>query len=231
MKLAIFLTLNLLGNLALLANPAETKTLKGRVLLQDMVGNRRPASPAMVSIVGIGNPSVTKLDGGFEVLVPEILQAQSLITLHVKFRNWVLFDPVEGELPLPENLDQTLVKILLIQKGSPDLQSPIHIGKVMEKTLEESLNQITPEGKSGDFDPYAFVKKWADDRGMSENIALARVNELKHQYSKSTDPNKRAIANIFENRPDQAATNFTQAASKKIQMREEKNPGNGKINA
>nr|MBA3967790.1 hypothetical protein [Nitrospirales bacterium] len=215
------LTCSVLAGLVLLTSQAEAKTLKGQVLLMRDGGSKEPASPAMVSIVGIGNPSVTKLDGGFEVFVPEILQPQTSITLHVKFRNWVLSDPVEGELPLPENLDQTLVKILLVQKGAPDLQAPAHIGKVMEKTLEESLTQVTQEGKSDDIDPYAFTKKWAAEKGVPENVALSLVNDLKLQYSQSPDPTKRGIAAIFEKQLDRAAANFDQAASQKEQTREE----------
>ena len=99
----ILLKLSVLVGVLLLVVPSEGKTLKGQVLLVRDGGTREPASPAMVSIVGIGNPDVTKADGGFGVFVPDIYQPENSITLHVKFRQWVLSEPVEGEFRIPEN--------------------------------------------------------------------------------------------------------------------------------
>ncbi len=212
----------LLANSLLLVNPSEAaKTLKGRVLLVRDGGPREPASPAMVSIVGVGNPDVTKADGGFGVFVSDILQTAPSIVLHVKFDSWVISDPVEGEFPMPDNLDQAFVKILLVPKGSLELQSPEHMSKVMEKTLAESLGQVAQNGKVDDFDPYAFAREWARKNGVPENIVFDRLKTLKDEYARSGNPSKQGIAAVFNKQPAQAAQNFTQAASQKEQTHEE----------
>ncbi len=215
------LGISVLATSVLLVGPSEGKSLKGQVLLVRDGGTKEPASPAMVSIVGVGNPDVTKADGGFGVFVPDILQTAPTIILHGKFRNWVLSDPVEGEFPMPENLDQTFVKILLVRKGAPELQSPEHMSKVMEKTLEESLTQVTQDGKADDFDPYTFAREWARKNGVPEDIVLDRLRTLKNQYAQSDDPSKQGMAAIFNKRPDQAAGYFKQAAKEKELTRDE----------
>ena len=215
------LGLSILVGSLLLVGSSEGKTLKGQVLLVRGEGTREPASPAMVSIVGIGNPDVTKEDGGFGVFVPDILQPDTLITLHVKFRNWVLSEPVEGEFRIPDNLDQTFVKILLVRKGAPELQSLEHMRKVLEKTLAESLTQVTKDGKAADFDPYAFAREWAKKNGVPLAVVLDLLRKLKNQYAQSDDPSKKGDAAIFNKRPDRAAEYFKQAAKEKEPTREE----------
>jgi hypothetical protein len=153
--------------------------LNGRVVL---VGEQDDITPAVgidVTIDETGDSGKTKAGGLFRIALPDRLKTRGSVTLSVSKPGWVIQYPLDGETPIPTNLD-TLVHIRLLPKGSKKLWSADRIEKFIRDTAEKAKTQVkpdTPKEQPVSIEFGRYIKEWAGQYGFTPQQAKAEIDK------------------------------------------------------
>lgn len=129
--------------------------LKGKMVFVGKHDELTRAVGIDVVINETGDSGKTKAGGLFRISLPQRLKARGSVTLSVSKPGWVIQYPLDGETPLPTNLD-TLIHVRLVPKGSKKLWSADRIEKIIRDTVDKSKDQFRASGKpqAPDFSRY-----------------------------------------------------------------------------
>jgi hypothetical protein len=157
--------------------------LQGQVL-ENHAGIKKPAVGAQIWIVNVGNPYMTKLDGGYRVLVPDDYRVGQTIVLFVKRNGWAIATPVGGKVELQKDFTSD---ILLAPDASQEFLEPAQLERFLENLPEKLKSQVKPDGKEGNADPAQVVKEYATEHGLPAGEVIAKVAALVKQYEQSKE--------------------------------------------
>ena len=171
-----------------------------------------PAIDATVSLKGAGNPAQTKQGGEFRLSLPDIYKPGEDITLIVEIGGYRVFRPVGGETKVPADLDKQVIDIQLLPEGSKRFLSDAEIEYRIKTAAEESKAQVKPGEGSRPVDFTVYFKEWADQYGLSEEVAMQAIRKwIAQVQQESDDPHKLGLAAFAEKNFRKARELFTQS--------------------
>jgi hypothetical protein len=152
--------------------------LKGEVLLVKKQKKKTPAIGIDVTIKESGDSGKTKAAGLFRIFLSRQLKGKGSVSLSVNKPEWVIQYPLDGETPIPTNLDM-LVHVYLLPKGSKKLWTDDRFEKFIRDIAEKAKSQVKPEapqGQKASIDFGRYVKDWAVQYGFTPQQAKLEID-------------------------------------------------------
>jgi tetratricopeptide (TPR) repeat protein len=172
-----------------LSERAFAEDLKGRVVF---VGEQNDITPAVgvdITIAETGDSAKTKAAGLFRIALTDKLKVRGSVTLSITEPGWVVQYPLDGETPIPTNLD-TLIQVRLLPKGSKKLWSTDRIEKFIRDTAEKAKTQVkpeTPKEQAVAIDFGRYIKDWAGQYGFTPQQAKAEIDKWVGEVEKKQE--------------------------------------------
>jgi hypothetical protein len=189
--------------------------LKGKVML---VGKHDEVTPVVgidVVINETGDSGKTKAGGLFRISLPQRLKARGSVTLSVSKPGWVIQYPLDGETPIPTNLD-TLIHVRLVPKGSKKLWSADRTEKFIRDTTEKAKEQFRASGKPQTPDFSRYIKEWAVRYGVSPQQAREEIAKWVSEAEEKHDPYQLGLAAYAGKNFGEASKFFEASAEEKV---------------
>ena len=189
--------------------------LKGKVML---VGKHDEVTPVVgidVVINETGDSGKTKAGGLFRISLPQRLKARGSVTLSVSKPGWVIQYPLDGETPIPTNLD-TLIHVRLVPKGSKKLWSADRTEKFIRDTTEKAKEQFRASGKPQTPDFSRYIKEWAVRYGVSPQQAREEIAKWVSDAEEKHDPYQLGLAAYAGKNFGEASKFFEASAEEKV---------------
>lgn len=190
-----FVTLSLVPNLLLAGD------LRGKVVIVGEHDEPIPAVGVDVTIDETGDSGKTKAGGLFRIALPDRLKARGSVTLSVNKSGFVIHHPLDGQTPIPTNLD-TLVQVRLVPKGSKKLWSDDRLEKLIRDTAEKAKSQVqldVPKEKQESIDFDRYIKDFAMRYGFTPEQVKAEIDKwVQADERKSDDSYRRGLAEYYK---------------------------------
>lgn len=191
--------------------------LKGEVLLIGEHGEKTPAIGIDITIKETGDSGKTKAAGLFRIFLNEQLKAKGSVMLSVDKPGWVIHAPLNGETPIPTNLD-VLVHVHLLPNSSPKLWTDDRLEQLLGNKLGTVNEQVRPGGKPKATDTDRYFEEYAAKHGFSaqqvKNAVDKWVAEVKRK--KNPDPYQLGLAASTEKNFGKAGKLFERLAEEKL---------------
>ena len=189
--------------------------LKGKVVLVGKHDETTPAVGIDVVINETGDSGKTKAGGLFRISLPQRLKARGSVTLSVTKPGWVIQYPLDGETPIPTNLD-TLIHVRLVPKGSKKLWSADRIEKFIRDTAEKAKEQFRASGKPQAPDFPRYIKEWVVRYGLSPKQAREEIAKWVSEAEEKHDPYQLGLAAYARKNFWKASELFEASAQQKV---------------
>ena len=191
--------------------------IKGCVVLIDKHDKTSPAEGVDVTIKETGDTLRTKAHGLFRMFIPDGFKAGETVTFLVAKDGYCIQYPLEGEHPIPADLEKKVVEIRLLPVGSKKFWSEDRIENFIKTLAEKSKEQIRPDGTPQDIDFSQAIKEWAVKYGFSAEQAKAEIDKwVAETKSKENDFHKLGLAAFAEKQFGKAESLFNKSANGKI---------------
>ncbi len=192
MKYRIFIYLSIM-TMFFLPKQLLAEDIKGKVVFVGKHDETTPAVGIDVVINETGDSGKTKAGGLFRISLPQKLKARGSVTLSVSKPGWVIQYPLDGETPIPTNLDM-LIHVRLVPKGSKKLWSADRIEKFIRDTAEKAKEQFRASGKPQTPDFPRYIKEWAVRYGLSSQQAREEIAKWVSEAKEKHDPYQLGLA-------------------------------------
>nr|MDH4357971.1 tetratricopeptide repeat protein [Nitrospira sp.] len=219
MKFLIFTYLTIVTML-FLPKQLLAEDLKGKVVFVGKHDETTPAVGIDIVINETGDSGRTKAGGLFRISLPQRLKARGSVTLSVSKPGWVIQYPLDGETPIPTNLD-TLIHVRLVPKGSKKLWSADRIEKFIRDTVEMAKDEVRTVGKPQEVDFSRYIREWAMQYGFSAQQAKNEIDKWVTETEQDSDPHQLGLAAYARNNFVEAGKLFSESAAAKIRLSQE----------
>jgi tetratricopeptide (TPR) repeat protein len=168
MSRAYKFSLLLTGLFTLAGLAQERRYLRGELVKDD----NSPVPYVEVRILGSGS-GITTSSGEFRIELPPELKTGVEVRLRVMMGGWVIKEPYDSRLIIPENLRATVIKVVIVPKGSPTLLSHETLSVYIRNIREAA---ISPTGEIQDDQYELEIAKKADELGFTKEKLWAEIN-------------------------------------------------------
>ncbi len=218
----IFVLLLLMGFSIQIASPTAwaERVLKGQVRLVGPTGDDDPAKGISVDLANYGRATVTDDTGTFVFDLPPNLTFGKPLTFQVQKninnRPWRIWDPIDGQHPLPRSL---FVTIKLLPRGSKKFWTDEFIEYHIAKIAEDAKREVSPATETSAEPPKlnfgGLIKEWAADYGFTPQEAKEQIDQwVEEVKEKQEDFYKLGLAAYAEQEFAKAAKLFTTYAER-----------------
>ncbi len=194
--------------------------LKGKVVFVGKHDELTPAVGIDVVINETGDSGKTKAGGLFRISLPQRLKARGSVTLSVWKSGWVIQYPLDGETPIPTNLD-TLIHVRLVPKGSKKLWSADRIEKFIRDTADKAKEQFRASGRPQTPDFARYIKDWAAWYGLSPQQAREEIAKWASEAEEKHDLYRLGLAAYARKNFGGASNFFETSAEEKLRLAQE----------
>ncbi len=203
--------------LIVLLIPADlfAEDLKGKVVFVGKHDELTPAVGIDIAINETGDSGRTKAGGLFRISLSQKLKVRGSVTLSVAKPGWVIQYPLDGETPIPTNLD-ALIHVRLVPKGSKKLWSTDRIEKFIRDTVDKTKDELRAAGKSQEVDFGRYIREWSIRYGFSSQQTTSEIDRWVSITEQNNDPYRLALAAYSQRNFIEAGRLFAESAGTKV---------------
>jgi tetratricopeptide (TPR) repeat protein len=158
------------------AGAEDGRYLRGEVMVVGDRGERRPVKGVKVWLRETGDPQVSRDGGQFRLYVPPRLHAGSRITIEADKEGFRIWEPLEGEARVPDDLKGETIEIRLLPVGSKLFLTSAAIERLIADAASRSREQITKDSRAGQVDLGRYLREWATKYGLSLDDVKTEVD-------------------------------------------------------
>jgi tetratricopeptide (TPR) repeat protein len=158
------------------AAAGESRYLRGEVVVVGDLGDRRPEKGVKLWLRETGDPQVSREGGQFRLYVPPRLRGGSRITIEADKKGFRIWQPLEGEARVPDDLERETIEVRLLPVGSKLFLTGGAIERLIADAATRSRDQITRESRSGQVDLGRYIREWATKYGLSVDDVKMEVD-------------------------------------------------------
>lgn len=210
----------IIATIVLVPIQSFAEDLKGKVVFVGKHDELTPAIGIDVVINETGDSGKTKAGGLFRISLPQRLKARGSVTLSVSKPGWVIQYPLDGETPIPTNLD-TVIHVRLVPKGSKKLWSADRIEKFIRDTADKAREQFRAEGKPQSPDFARYIKEWAVRYGLSPQEAKKEIARWVSKTEQKHDLYQLGLAAYARKNFGEASNFFETSAEERLRRAHE----------
>jgi tetratricopeptide (TPR) repeat protein len=199
---------------------AAERLLKGRLVLEGAHGELSAAEGVRVAVEATGDSEHTSADGLFRLPLRPRDTAGTTVKLLVSEPDWVIHHPLEGEVRVPEDLDET-VEVRLLPKGSKRLWTDERIERFIQDIAAQAKEEVRLGGRPQEIDFGRLIRDWAARYGFGLDEVQAEIDRWATEVEANQDDfYKRGLVEYWKENFQDASRLFTQSAETKAQRLE-----------
>jgi tetratricopeptide (TPR) repeat protein len=211
-----------------LAIQADAGTeMRGTVYILGEKDECVPAKNTSVRIEETKGSDVTTDDGGFRISLPDVFKPGDPVTLFVDKPGYQIWDPLEGEIPIPTDPLKNPIIIKLDKLGSHRFFSKMQFEWFIRKISDDAKAQVKEKDPNDQIDFTRYLKDWAVKYGFGINEVRAELDKWADEIeANEMDYHKLGLAAFYRKQFGKAAEEFTRSGEqhnqKLIKVREKK---------
>lgn len=202
---------------------AQERWLRGEVVHLGGNGEKLPEVNVTVIMKQTGERDTTDARGRFRIFLPKAFKAGEKVTLDVDKPDWRIQYPLDGETPIPDDPQKTLVEVRLLPIGSKLFWTHDRIEKFVQDLAEQSKQQVKPEGQPEELDFSRYIKDWAGKYGFHAQQAKEEIDKwIADVEQDQNDLYKLGLAAFAKKNYREASALFNESAELKAKLAEVK---------